>query len=72
MRPSHLTLIRGAGLKARWRRRGLPCPTLRVIAGGAAPQVEQTLAEAVETARAMRLAIEERIARALDPFDDRR
>ncbi len=44
---------------------------LRVHSGGEAADLEEALAEAVETARLMRLEIERRIARALDAFQDR-
>jgi hypothetical protein len=44
---------------------------LRLHNGGEAADLEEALAEAVETARLMRLEIERRIARALDAFQDR-
>ncbi len=44
---------------------------LHLHGGGEAADLEEALAEAVETARLMRLEIERRIARALDAFQDR-
>jgi hypothetical protein len=50
-------------------RRRVPRTAFRVVEGGASPEVERALAEAVDAARQMRLEIEQRIARALDRFD---
>ena len=44
---------------------------LRLLGAGEAADLEEALAEAVETARLMRVEIERRIARALDAFQDR-
>ena len=70
MSPSHLTLIFGGGPQAVSLRPSLARPTLRVIQGGSMRRVDQTLVDAIETARTMRLQIEQRIARALDPLDE--
>lgn len=43
---------------------------LSVCEGGAPGDLEEALADAVETARLMRQEIERRIARALDAFQD--
>jgi len=45
--------------------------SLAVHCGGEVADLEEALAEAVETAQLMRLEIERRIARALDAFQDR-
>jgi hypothetical protein len=66
MRPSHLTLIAGGGSPLPTDRPSLARATLHVIQGGASPEVERALADAVETARAMRVEIERRIAEALE------
>ena len=44
---------------------------LRVIEGGRSAELAFALAEAIEAARQMRLEIEQRIASALDAFEDR-
>lgn len=45
--------------------------SLRLVQSADAAELEEALAEAVETARLMRLEIERRIARALGALEDR-
>jgi hypothetical protein len=45
---------------------------LRLLQGGQAIDLDETLVEAVEAARQMRLEIERRLARALAALDERR
>ncbi len=49
----------------------LPREALRVIRGGPTGDVATAIKEAIEAARQMRLEIEQRIARALDAFDEK-
>ena len=66
-----LVLLPGGKARHAPAARRLARGALRVIDGGYAAELEDALAEAVEAARQMRLEIEQRIARALDAFEDR-
>jgi hypothetical protein len=68
----HLTLLPGGKESAAPDGPPEARPGLRLVSGDHTKELETALADAVETARQMRLEIERRIARALEAFEDRR